>query len=320
VSEVLVLVERTDSGVRKPTLELLTLARRLGEPSAVMFGPPDDDTVALLGRYGAGTVYLASDPTVTEYLVLPKVEVLAALAARVDPAAVLVTSGSEGKDIAGRLAVRLESGIITDAVDVRVVDGGIEAEQSVVAGSWVATTSVVRGTPVITVRPNSTTPQESPVTPTVQPADVEYTDAARGAKILSRSAKAATGRPELPDATVVVAGGRGVGSADGFAVIEQLADVLGAAVGASRAATDEKWYPHEFQIGQTGKTVAPQLYIASGISGAIQHRAGMQGSKTVIAVNKDPKAPIFSIADFGVVGDLHTVLPRLAEEITKRTS
>jgi electron transfer flavoprotein alpha subunit len=320
VSEVLVLVERTDGAVRKPTLELLTLARRLGEPSAVMFGPPDDETVALLGRYGAGTVYLAQDPAVTEYLVLPKVEVLTALAGRIGPAAILVTSGPEGKDIAGRLAVRLGSGIITDAVDVRAGADGPEVDQSVVAGAWVATSTVVRGTPVITVRPNAVTPQENPVTPVVQAADIELSDAARSAKVLSRSAKAATGRPELPDATVVVSGGRGVGSAEGFAVIEQLADVLGAAVGCSRAATDEKWYPHEYQIGQTGKTVAPQLYIASGISGAIQHRAGMQGSKTVIAINKDPKAPIFSIADFGVVGDLHKVLPQLAEEITKRTS
>ena len=167
---------------------------------------------------------------------------------------------------------------------------------------------------------DAATAEAAPVTPTVEAADVELGDAVRAAKILGRSPKAATGRPDLADAAVVVAGGRGVGSAGGFKLIEQLADTLGAAVGASRAATDEKWYPHDFQIGQTGKTVAPQLYIASGISGAIQHRAGMQGSKTVVAVNKDPKAPIFSIADFGVVGDLHAVLPKLIDEISRRSS
>jgi electron transfer flavoprotein alpha subunit len=320
VSEVLVLVERTDSGIRKPTLELLTLARRIGEPSAVLFGPPDESVMDQLGQYGATTVYQAQDAAVAQYLVLPKVEVLTRLAGEVHPAAVLVTSGPEGKDIAGRLAVQLDSGIITDAVDVRAGADGPEADQSIVAGAWVATSSVVRGTPVITVRPNAVTPEPSPVVPRVVPADVELTEASRAARVLDRSAKVSSGRPELPDASVIVAGGRGVGSADGFAVIERLADVLGAAVGASRAATDEHWYPHEYQIGQTGKTVAPQLYIANGISGAIQHRAGMQGSKTVIAVNKDPKAPIFTLADFGVVGDLHTILPLLADEIAKRTS
>jgi electron transfer flavoprotein alpha subunit len=318
VSEVLVIAERSEGGIRKPTLELLTLARRLGEPSAVLFGPADDAAVARLGEYGARTVYSAQDPAIADYLVVPKVDVVAALAQRLQPAAILVTSGAEGKDLAGRLAVRLGSGVLTDAVDVRAGADGIEADQSVVAGEYVATSTIVRGVPVVTVMPNAITPELAPATPVVKPADVELGDPARRARIVSRSPKQATGRPELADAAVIVAGGRGVGSADGFGVIEELADALGAAVGASRAATDEKWYPHEYQVGQTGKTVAPQLYVATGISGAIQHRAGMQGSKTVIAVNKDPKAPIFSIADFGVVGDLHTVVPQLITEITKR--
>jgi electron transfer flavoprotein alpha subunit len=231
-----------------------------------------------------------------------------------------VTSGPEGKDVAGRLAVRLGSGILTDAVDVRPGADGVEVDQSVVAGEWIATSTVVRGVPVVTVMPNAVTPAPSAVTPTVELVDVELSATARSARIVSRSPRAATGRPELADAALIVAGGRGVGSAQAFELIERVADALGAAVGASRAATDENWYPHQFQIGQTGKTVAPQLYLASGISGAIQHRAGMQGSKTVVAVNKDPKAPIFSIADFGVVGDLHVVLPQLVDEIAKRTS
>ena len=320
MSEVLVIADRTDDGVRKPTLELLTLARRLGEPSAVLFGPPDDAVVAQLGEYGAQKVYLASDPAIAEHLVVPKVDVVTAIALRVSPAAVLITSSAEGKDVAGRLAVRLGSGVVTDAVDVRAGADGIEADQSVVAGEWVATTAVVRGVPVVTVRPNAVAPVAAPVTPVVEAADVEIGAASRRARIVGRSPKAASGRPELADAAVVVAGGRGVGSAEGFGLMERLADALGAAVGASRAATDEKWYPHDHQIGQTGKTVAPQLYIANGISGAIQHRAGMQGSRTVVAVNKDPKAPIFAIADFGVVGDLHVVVPKLIEEIAQRSS
>lgn len=324
MSEVLVLVESAGSVVRKASLELLTLARRLGEPSAVLFGGggepvATEPVLAELSRYGAAKVYLVEAPQVQEYLVVPKAEALVELARRVTPAAILVTSGPEGKDIAGRVAVALDSGIVTDAVDVEVDGGAVLVSQSVVSGQFVARSEVVRGTPVLTVRPNSVTPEPADAgTPSVEAVTPSFTDTATAARIVSRAPKQSSGRPDLLDAGVVVAGGRGVGSAEGFVLIEAVADALGGAVGASRAATDLAWYPHEHQVGQTGKTVAPQLYLASGISGAIQHRAGMQGSKTVVAVNKDPKAPIFAMADFGVVGDLHTVLPQLVDEITKR--
>jgi electron transfer flavoprotein alpha subunit len=318
VAAVLVLVERTDGMVRKPTLELLTLARRLGEPVAVVLGAADDATVATLGEYGAGDVRVVDAAELDDYLVVPAAEAVTEVARQVDPVAVLVTSGPDGKEIAGRVAVALDSGIITDAVDITPGDAGPVVTQSVFSGTWLADSVVTSGTPVITVRPNSATPEPAPTDPVAQTVEVAFSDLARAAKVTGRTAKQSSGRPDLTDAAIVVAGGRGMGSEESFAVLEQVADALGAAVAASRAATDMGWYGHEFQVGQTGKTVAPQLYLAVGISGAIQHRAGMQGSKTIVAVNKDPKAPIFEIADFGLVGDLHTVLPALAEELGKR--
>ncbi len=318
MSPVLVLVERADGVVRKSALELLTLARRIGEPVALVLGPADDATVATLGEYGATTVYVVDAPELTQYLVVPHAEALAELARRTQPAAVLVTSSADGKEVAARVAVALDSGIVTDATDIQAGPDGPVVTQSVFSGTWLADAAVTAGTPVITVRPNSATPEPSPAQPSVETVDVEFSDLARSARVTGTTAKQSTGRPDLTDAAIVVAGGRGMGSGEAFALVERVADALGGAVAASRAATDVGWYGHEFQVGQTGKTVAPSLYIASGISGAIQHRAGMQGSKTIVAINKDPKAPIFEIADFGVVGDVHSVLPALAEEIEKR--
>jgi electron transfer flavoprotein alpha subunit len=318
VSEILVLAELAPSGVRKASLELLTIARRLGEPSAVICGDLTEDDVARLGEYGATTVYVVSAPEVEQFLSLPKAEAVVTIAQRVGPAAVLVTSGPEGKDVAARVAVRLDSGLVTDAVDV-VADGAtITTTQAVVAGSFHVRSQVVRGTPVVTVMPNAVTAEPAPVQPRVENVDVEFSERAKGAPVTSRTMKHSSTRPDLADAAVIVAGGRGVGSEAGLGVVEALADALGGAVGVTRAVSDLHWAPHDLQIGQTGKTVAPSLYLAAGVSGAIQHRAGMQSSKTIVAVNKDPKAPIFAIADFGVVGDLHTVLPALVDEVGKR--
>ena len=302
--------------VKKVTSELLTLARSLGEPSAVWLGGgASADALASLAEYGAQTVYVADDADLDEYVVAPKAEVLAQLVAEKSPAAVLVPSSAEGKEIAGRLAVKTNSGVITDAV---AVASDFTATQSVFGGAVVVRSSVSVGTPIITVRPNSTAPEAAAGAGVRVDLAVAVTDAAKGAKVTGRTVAQKGGRPELSEAAIVVSGGRGVGGAEGFGVVEALADSLGAAVGASRAATDAGWYPHQFQVGQTGKTVSPQLYIANGISGAIQHRAGMQTSKTIVVVNKDPEAPIFELADFGVVGDLFTVVPQLTEEIGKR--
>ena len=313
MSEVLIVVEHADSHVAKPAFELLRLARRLGEPVAVVFGETDDTVAKALGEYGATRVLFVTDPAVANYLVAPKAEALAQLAESVQPAAILITSTPEGKEIAGRLAVKLGSGLITDATDI-AADG--TTTQSVFAGNWTVTAAVTQGIPIVTVKPNAVTPEPAPSEPVSEQIDVAISDAAKAARIVNSEPKKASGRPELTEAAVVVSGGRGTGG--DFTVIEELADVLGGAVGASRAAVDAGWYPYAYQIGQTGKTVSPQLYIAAGISGAIQHRAGMQTSKAIVAVNKDYEAPIFALADLGIVGDLHKVLPAVIEEIKKR--
>ncbi|MFN8168989.1 MAG: electron transfer flavoprotein subunit alpha/FixB family protein [Candidatus Nanopelagicales bacterium] len=317
MGEVLVLVDHVDGAVRKTTTELLTIARRLGEPAAVFLGSGVENATETLAKFGATKVYAVDAPELGDFLVAPKAEALVAVAqqAAAPPAAILVTSSAEGKEIAARAAVRLESGLVTDAVDV---DASGVATQSAFAASYVVTSKVTSGTPIITVKPNSAAPEEARAAAAVENVAVSFSPAATTARITEVAPRAKSGRPELTEAAIVVSGGRGVGGPEGFSTVEALADALGAAVGASRAATDAGWYPHAFQVGQTGKTVSPQLYIANGISGAIQHRAGMQTSKTIVAVNKDSEAPIFELADFGVVGDLFAVVPQLTEEIGKR--
>ncbi|MFC4012491.1 electron transfer flavoprotein subunit alpha/FixB family protein [Nonomuraea purpurea] len=316
MSEILVLVEQVEGEVKKVTLELLTLARSLGTPSAVWAGPGiTPEAKARLAEYGAEKIYLAPSSDIVEYVVAPKAELLAQLVTAKSPAAVLVAATSEGKEIAGRLAVKTDSGVITDAVGL---SDGFVADQSIFGGGVNVHSKVRKGTPIVAVRPNSTAPEAAAGAGAEEEVAVTLSDTAKAAKVVERVKQEKGARPELTEAAIVVSGGRGVGSAENFSIIEGLADALGAAVGASRAATDAGWYPHQFQVGQTGKTVSPQLYIAAGISGAIQHRAGMQTAKTIVAINKDPEAPIFELADYGVVGDLHQVVPQLTEEINKR--
>jgi len=318
MAEVLVLAEHTGGEVKKVTGELLTLARQFGEPAVVWVGDDAEKGQPRLAELGATKVYVAAGDDYTSYVTGPEADVLAALVAQVNPAAVLMASTGQNKEVAGRLAVKTNSGMLCDAVGLAEQDGKIVAEQSVFGGATIVHSAVKVGTPIITVRPNSVAAEPSAAAAELQAVDVMITDNAKGAKVTERTVQETGERPELAEAAIVVSGGRGVGSAEGFEIIEKLADSLGAAVGASRAVTDAGWYPHKFQVGQTGTTVSPQLYMAIGISGAIQHRAGMQTSKTIIAVNKDPEAPIFELADFGVVGDLFTVVPQLIQDVQKR--
>jgi len=314
-SKVLVLIDHAGGRVSKVGTEILTLAASIGEPAAVFVGAGSDAALATISEYGAASIYVASEDALDSHLVVPSVDALVEAAKLVNPKAILIASTAEGKEIAGRLAVRLNSGIITDAV---AVSPEVIATQSIFGGSFTVQTKVTRGVPIITVRPNSTAPEKKPTTANKNELTVALSPQAALATVTEVNEAKSDGRPDLAEAAIVVSGGRGVGSADGFKVIEELADSLGAAVGASRAVTDAGWYPHQYQVGQTGRTVSPQLYLANGISGAIQHRAGMQTSKTIVAVNKDPEAPIFELVDFGVVGDLFEVVPQLTAEVKKR--
>ncbi len=273
-----------------------------------------DPLVDGLKAAGAAKIYVAESDDAENYLITPYVDVLAALAESASPAGVLLAASADGKEIAGRLAARIGSGLLVDVVEVKEGPVGIH---SIFGGAYTVEAQTVGDTPVITVRPGAI--EAEPADGAGEVVSVEVPAAAENAtKITSREPAVAGDRPELAEATVVVAGGRGVGSAENFGVVEELADSLGAAVGASRAAVDSGYYPGQFQVGQTGKTVSPQLYIALGISGAIQHRAGMQTSKTIIAVNKDEEAPIFEITDLGIVGDLFKVTPQLTEAVKAR--
>jgi electron transfer flavoprotein alpha subunit len=349
MAEILVMAEHDGGAVKKVTTELLTLARGLGEPAVVWAGPGVTAARDRLAEFGAAKVYVAAGSEFDDYVVAPKAELLARLAADRAPAAILVAATQEGREVAARLAVKTGSGVLTD---VTGLTPDLTAEQQIFGGAITVRSRVRAGVPIIAVRPNAVAavpalpalpaavPAAVPALPAV-PAAVPAVPAAAAAAaaaavvvadaglVISEAAKAArvTGRvreqrgerPQLTEAAIVVSGGRGVGSAEGFALIEELADTLHAAVGASRAAVDAGWYPHQFQVGQTGKTVSPQLYVAVGISGAIQHRAGMQTSKTIMVINKDPEAPIFELADYGVVGDLFDVVPQLISEIRRRT-
>jgi electron transfer flavoprotein alpha subunit len=323
MSTILVLIDHETGATKKISKQILTVARGLADDvHAVAFGPGAGDVAQALGAFGASTVYVWDDDAVSAYVTEPQVRALEVALDASGADVLLFPSDPFVTDVAARTAIRRGAGVITDAVDLSRDGDTLVATKAIFGGDMISRCAVRPGVPqFIGVKANAFTAEESGgQPPSVIALDVELDDTARRAEVVEVVEQRSGDRPEMTEANVIAAGGRGLGDAEGFRLIEQLADALGGAVGASRAATDAGWYPHQHQIGQTGKTVAPQLYIGSGISGAIQHRAGMQTSQLIVAINKDGDAPIFSIADFGVVGDLHNVLPPLIAEINKRKS
>ncbi len=326
MAEVLVLIDHADGEPRKLSLQLLTAAKQLAEDSgdtvaAVWLGPGASDAAERLGSFGADKLYHWDSDDAYGYVTLPQVEALEAALEASGADTLFFASSNHVKDVAARLAIRVGAGVITDVTGLAPGDDGrLVATKEVFGGEKITESSVAADAKqFIGIASNAFAAEEDGSgAPETVALDVELSEAATAATVVSVEKVASADRPDIGEAAIVVAGGRGLGDESKFGLMEQLADVLGAGVGASRAATDAGWYPHRYQIGQTGRTISPMLYIGAGISGAIQHRAGMQTSQHIVAINKDPEAPIFQIADFGVVGDLNQVVPKLTEELTSR--
>ncbi|MEV6596300.1 electron transfer flavoprotein subunit alpha/FixB family protein [Actinoplanes sp. NPDC051346] len=317
---VLVLVDRTATppGVCRSTCALLTLARRLGPPMAVLCGPSDAASVALLGRFGAATIATIARGELDQHPAAARVELLSHLARRTTPAAVLVASHRLGQEIAARLAARLGSGLVSDAVDLRMGADGPVAVQSALLGAYRVESSVTRGIPVFTVRADAVAPTAAPMEPDVQRVHLNFPSAVRAVRRITRRPAGSELPPELATAAVVVAGGRGLGSRQSFGLVDALAKALHGTPGGSHTATELGWCPRREQIDQVGTIVHPRLYLALGISGSVRHRAAMRHAETIVAIDRNPRAPIFDVADLGVVGDVHRVVPELLAEISRR--
>lgn len=320
-NEVLVVAEIRDGTPKKVSFEMIGEGKRIAEElggavAAIVVGEGVADTAEPLAHYGADTVYLAQDPGLAHYTAESYTSVLASLVTETDPALVLMGATTQGKDLAPRLAARLGVGLASDCTGFEVRDGELFITRPIYAGKAIATVQESTRPQLATVRPNIFAPPEPDTTLAASVQEIAADPGDLRAKVIEVIREAGE-RIELTEADIVVSGGRGLKDPENFVLIEELAEVLGAAVGASRAVVDAGWKDHGYQVGQTGKVVTPTLYIACGISGAIQHLAGMKTSKCIMAVNKDPDAPIFKVADYGIVADLFKAIPVLTEEFKK---
>ena len=313
-----VYAEVVDQKITPTTLEMLAKAAEVGKAEAVLLGPAPDDAAQTLANFGASKVYRSADSVYADYLTLPAAETVAGLIQKYNPAVMLFASSYAGRDLAAALSARLDCGAITDVGDFVLKNGTVEATIPALGASYQNTSTLVsRGTKLLLVRPKSFEPKTKEQPLSVEDVPAASDETLRKVHMKERVIVKREG-PQLEGAKTIVSGGRGLKGEENFAMLKELADVLGGAVGATRAAVDAGWVPYAMQIGQTGKTVKPDLYIACGISGAVQHLSGMKTSKTIITINKDPEAPIFQFSDLGVVGDVFKVVPQLIEEIKKR--
>jgi electron transfer flavoprotein alpha subunit len=308
----LVFLEHYHGDLEKGGLGVLTKAASLGDASGVVLGPGAPEVAPRAGAFGAAKVYVSEDDALSTPLPQPRVDALAALVEKTNPDAVLFGASVLASDVAAGLAARLEAGLNWDLTDLVIEGDELVGKRPALGDTVLVDVGWTEGPRLALVRAGAIDPSESGGTAEVEGLDLTFSDFSTLAELLEQTQEEASG-PSIEDADVIVAGGRGLGSPDSFSLCEALAAALGGAVGATRAVVDAGWYPYSTQVGQTGKTVSPKLYIACGISGAIQHKVGMQGSGTIVAINKDPNAPIFDFCDLGVVGDVHQIVPKLTE-------
>ncbi len=308
--------EVTDGAAHRGSLELLTLARALGTAEAVVLGPADADALASIGNHGAAVIHHGDDARYAEYLAEPQAATLAAMVGADAPDIILFSSTPSARDVLSRLVAKLDVGVIANATDVRY--DGDDLRVTVPWGAETTGTVTLNGSGphLVQLRPKAFAAEEVGGQAEVKAVDVAIDDSTLRTRVVENVVEASEG-PNLEDAAIIVSGGRGLGQPENYSLVEELAKTLGGAPGATRAIVDAGWVPYSHQVGQTGKTVKPTLYVACGISGAIQHIAGMKGSKYIVAINRDPDAPIFELADLGIVGDVMTVVPKLTEQLRK---
>ena len=313
-----VYAEISDDKITTTSLEMLAKAAEVGKAEAILLGPAPDEAVQTLANHGASKIYRSADTVYKDYLTLPAAETVAGLIQKHNPAVMVFASSYAGRDLVANLSARLDCGAITDVGDFELQDGSVIATIPALGASYENTSTVLnQGTKLLVVRPKSFEPKENSQPLAVEEVPAATSESLRKVHLKERVVVKREG-PSLEGAKIVVSGGRGLKGEEQFGILKELADVLGGAVGASRAAVDAGWVPYAMQIGQTGKTVKPDIYFAVGISGAVQHLSGMKTAKYIITINKDPDAPIFQYSDFGVVGDLFKVVPQLIEELKKR--